>query len=138
VLVGESLYIERAYENDVGIGARVEECPTADALRSHFPPAAEVSLEGYAGYIGRDGGWVESGRAVSLLLEEIKRLGARVVPDCAVSSLVKQDGVTQGVECADGRTFMADQVVLASGSWTASTFEDQLDLGLDTRCLATG
>jgi sarcosine oxidase / L-pipecolate oxidase len=138
MLIGESVYIERAYQNDVSIGAPVERCQTSEALRAHFPPAANVSLEGFAGYVGHDGGWVESGRAVALLLDEIKRLGARVVADCRVSRLMKMDGTTRGVVCVDSRTFMADKIVLAAGSWTAGTFEDQLDLGLEMKCLATG
>jgi sarcosine oxidase/L-pipecolate oxidase len=138
LLVGGSVYSDHAYENDVKIGARVEQCKTPAAVRAYIPPATNPSFEGFAGYLNRDGGWVESGRAVALLLGEITRLGARVVEGCKVSKLVQTDGRTTGVECEDGRTFGAEKIVLALGSWTASAFEAELGCGLETRCLATG
>lgn len=49
--------------------------------------------------------------------------------------LVKEDGKTTGVNCADGSLFRADLVVIASGSWTPSTFPS---LPLFGKCLATG
>jgi sarcosine oxidase/L-pipecolate oxidase len=135
---GNTEYVDHAYKNDLAIGARLERCASSHALRETIPLSANPSLDGFHGYMNHDGGWVESGRAVSLLTDEIKRQGVRVEAGCKVTSLLRENGKTVGVSCEGGRTFQAGKVILASGAWTASSFADEVNLGLEARCLATG
>ena len=64
-------------------------------------------------------------------------LGGKVLRGKTVIGLVREDdGRTRGVTLADGSSIRADLVVVASGSWTASTFRE-LALGSET-CISTG
>jgi sarcosine oxidase/L-pipecolate oxidase len=136
---GPAEYTTLAYENDRASGARVQRADSPSALRALIPPASNPApLDGFTGYLGEDGGWVESGRALELLTAEVVRLGGQIMPGAQVASVRREDGVTKGVACEDGRTFDAEKVVLAAGAWTAATFEGQLGMGLEMRCLATG
>ncbi|KAJ7691752.1 FAD dependent oxidoreductase [Mycena rosella] len=91
-------YTQKSYLNDLEMGLRVV-----------FPPAAHVGdFSDLAGYLTRDGGWVEA---------------ARGSPPCTAKSLGEERGQrTTGVRCSDGTVFDADLVVLATGSWTGSAF----------------
>ena len=127
-----------AYENDKAIGARLTDIPDAVAIKGVFPSGVSVAdFEGQKGYFNADGGWAFAAQGVERLLEQVKKLGGKVVPGKAATELVKEDGTGKvvGVKCADGESFGADVVVIASGSWTACSFPE-LDLG--GRCLATG
>jgi sarcosine oxidase/L-pipecolate oxidase len=134
----DSEYRDLSLKHDIALGARIEPCETPEALREHIPSDTHPSLQGFTGFLNRDGGWVESGRAVANLLGHVKTLGARVESGCKIVGLIRSEGKTTGVKCEDGRTFHADKVVLASGSWTASSFEADVNLGLEAKCLATG
>lgn len=52
-----------------------------------------------------------------------------------LNSSADKSGYTCGAICVDGSTYPADRVILATGSWTASSFPG---LALDQRCLASG
>ncbi|KAI0692103.1 FAD dependent oxidoreductase [Cytidiella melzeri] len=134
---GNGSYTNDAYDNDVASGARIKDLQNAAEIRKIFPPSAQTSsFEGFAGYINYEGGWAFASQGVSLLIDKVTKLGAQVVPGKAVVDLVKdRDGKTTGVRCADGSSYEADLVVVASGSWTPSTFPK---LDLYDKCLATG
>ncbi|OAX43656.1 FAD dependent oxidoreductase [Rhizopogon vinicolor AM-OR11-026] len=138
-------YTEQSFNNDLKEGAKVERLGSAESIRAQFPSdfrdsdriGAFASLDvSSTSYINHDGGWAEAERAVSILMEHVKKCGVKVLPGKAVQELTKDErGQTRGVRCADGSEYGADVVVLALGSWTASAFPS---LNLMGKCLATG
>jgi glycine/D-amino acid oxidase-like deaminating enzyme len=72
-------------------------------------------------------------------------LGGKVMGGKAVTGLIRPDGdsdggrTSSGVSLADGSSISAGLVVIATGSWTASTFRrDLLDLDDKQQFLSTG
>jgi sarcosine oxidase/L-pipecolate oxidase len=117
----------------------VQRCEKPSEIQSILSTSVcPASFAGFTGFLNREGGWVESGRAVERLTAEVVRLGGKVIPACPFKGLHRVDGATKGVICQDERILEADKVVIATGSWTASTFEGELNMGLEMRCLATG
>ena len=154
--VGGDKFDDRLKENDRRLGAPIEDLPDARAVRakllSSLRPstnsttlthsdsdsnAARVgSFMNYRGYFNPEGGWAEAARAVGILLSRVREMGGRVIENQEVVELVKDENRrTTGVTCRDGKRFESDRVILAIGSWTASTFPE---LELDSQCLATG
>ncbi|CDO77050.1 hypothetical protein BN946_scf184403.g25 [Trametes cinnabarina] len=133
--LGET-YTDKAYENDVALGARVEYLSGLDAVRRVFPPTVNIAVPEHArGYINRDGGWAFASQGISRMMEKVTALGGKIIPGKPVAELMKTDGKTSGVRCEDGSVFEADLVVLSAGSWTSSAFPE---LSLQRNCLATG
>ncbi|KAI0317135.1 FAD dependent oxidoreductase [Amylostereum chailletii] len=129
-------YARDAYENDRTIGARVTELANTEAIRSVIPSGLRTgSFHGSSGYHNMDGGWAFAAQGVSKMMAQVEKFGGKVIPGKAAAGLVKEDGRVVAVSCADGSVFDGDVVVLASGSWTASSFPE---LDLNTQCLATG
>jgi sarcosine oxidase/L-pipecolate oxidase len=104
------------------------------AIRQAFPPGAHVASFSN-GYLNLDGGWAHASQGVSLMMEKVIALGGKVIAGKAAETLLRQDGKTTGVRCADGTVFHAQVVILAAGSWTASSFPE---LCLSEQCVATG
>ena len=128
-------YIQ-AYEHDKAVGAAVESLLNRKDIRAVFPITAKVSVpDNSRGFINRDGGWAFASQGIQRMMDKVTALGGTIVAGKAVSELRRSNGRVSIVRCADGSAYDADLVVLAIGSWTASTFPD---LGLDTKCLATG
>lgn len=103
-----------------------------------FPPDVQIGpwLERASGYVNLDSGWALAARGVEKLMARVLALGGRVIGGKAVTGLVREDGsTTTGVRLADGSSMSARLVVIASGSWTASTFRE---LDLCGNCLSTG
>ncbi|KAI0359664.1 FAD dependent oxidoreductase [Trametes cingulata] len=133
--VGET-YTDKAYENDVALGARIEHLSDPDAVRKVFPPSVNIAVPEHArGYLNRDGGWAFASQGITLIMEKVTALGGKIIPGKAVAELLKNEGKTTGVRCEDGSIFEGVLVVLSVGSWTASAFPE---LHLQDRCLATG
>jgi sarcosine oxidase/L-pipecolate oxidase len=130
-------YGNAAYKNDIALGAHLVDLPDADSIRSIFPVGVPLAMfsPSTAGYLNRDGGWAFAAQGVAKLLDRVKALGAKVVPGQGATELAHRAGQVIGVNCAGGKVFEADVIVIAAGSWTACSFPE-LDLG--TRCLATG
>lgn len=129
-------YADQAYENDMAVGAIVEPLLDPKAIRSVFPSSAKVSVpDGAKGYINRDGGWAFASQGIQRMMDNVTSLGGKIIPGKAVSELTRSNGRVSAVRCTDGSVYDADFVVLATGSWSASAFPD---LGLSTKCLATG
>ncbi|KAI0776306.1 FAD dependent oxidoreductase [Trametes elegans] len=133
--VGE-LYTDKAYENDVTLGARIEHIGDADAVRKVFPPSVTIHVPDNArGYLNRDGGWAFAAQGIQTLMDRVTASGGHIIPGKPIIDLLKTDGKTTSVRCEDGTTYDADLVVLSVGSWTASAFPE---LHLQGQCLATG
>jgi len=136
---GMNAYADEAYKNDVTLGAEVSLLPDGDAIRAAFPlDVPTPSFDHDAGYFNCEGGWVNAGQALSLMISKIVDLGAKVIPGKMVRAIVrgKTDATMRRVECEDGSFYDASLVVIATGSWTPSSFPD---LGsLHTCGLATG
>ncbi|TCD64557.1 hypothetical protein EIP91_003914 [Steccherinum ochraceum] len=136
-------YADKAYANDIALGARIDTLASPDAIRAVFPSTVKTaSFDGLSGYVNHDGGWAQASKSMSILLEKVIAFeGASVIPGKAVTGLLrKADGEagkerTVGVKCDDGTEYDAELVVLAAGSWMASTFPE---LDLQEKCVATG
>ncbi|KAH9046853.1 FAD dependent oxidoreductase [Lactarius hengduanensis] len=136
----EQPYSSKAYANDVAAGVRTLRFSSGDAAvrAAVFPPDVQIGpwLERASGYVNLDSGWALAARGVEKLMARVLALGGRVIGGKAVTGLVREDGTTTtGVRLADGSSMSARLVVIASGSWTASTFRD---LDLCGNCLSTG
>ena len=92
-------------------------------------------MEGVKGFLNRDGGWAFAAQGITKMTECVLSMGGKVIGGKDARGLSKVGGRTTGVKCSDGTTMNADLVVIASGSWTASSFTD---LDLENSCLATG
>ncbi|ORY84108.1 FAD dependent oxidoreductase [Leucosporidium creatinivorum] len=84
-------------------------------------PIADIADSAMA-YHNPTGGWAEAGRAVEKLLERIKELGGKIVPGASLAALLYTDDGkdVRGVRTQDGKEFLADKVIIATGSWTPS------------------
>ena len=132
-------YSSKAYTNDVAAGVRTVQFSSGDAVRTALFPADVKTGNAFdraPGYVNLDSGWAHAARGVEQLTARVIALGGRVVYAKAVTGLVREDGrTTTGVRLADGSSIGARVVVLACGSWTASTFRE---LDLREKCLSTG
>ena len=138
MVVGASkaAYTDNSFTNDIALGARTEILSNPDTIRALFPEGVRTgSFQGISGYINRDGGWAFAAQGINLLMEKVKSLGGQIIPGKMVINLIREEEKTVGVRCGDGTEYHADVVVVASGSWTASTFHA---LNLGNSCLATG
>ena len=125
----------KTYENDVAIGSRLSVLD-AEAIRAVFPAGVKTaSFERQSAYFNLDGGWAHATQGVIIMTANVISLGGQVIPGKAVTKLLHRNGVTAGVECADGSSYDASLVVLATGAWTSSSFPN---LDLKGKCIATG
>ncbi|KAM6502510.1 FAD dependent oxidoreductase [Amanita muscaria] len=129
-------YADDSYRNDVALGARVKELIGGDAIRSVFPESVHLgSFASRNGYINYDCGWANAGQGLSLMIQKVRDLGGEFILGKTVCNLLREEGRTVGVQCADGSTYPAAVVILSIGSWTASALPN---LRLEKNCLATG
>lgn len=137
----DRLYASKGYTNDVAIGARTIKFSSGDddaAMRTAvFPDNVKIgsAFDGAFGYVNLDSGWASATRGIEMLMSRVIALGGKVMGGKAVTGLIRSlDGRTSGVTLADGSSISAYLVVIASGSWTASTFRrDLLDLDPDDK-----
>lgn len=88
----------------------------ADEIARRFPawrPGAFVD-----GFYHAHGGFAESGRVVTALLERAKAKGVRVLEGQTVGEVVREGGRATAVRSEAGDTFPAAHVVIAAGAWT--------------------
>ncbi|GAD91587.1 conserved hypothetical protein [Paecilomyces variotii No. 5] len=92
---------------------------------------AEMDAREYGSYYWNpSAGWAAAAEAVEVMMREATELGVRYEVGEA-ARIVFEDGVVKGVETKDGRRYMAEKVLLATGAWTSqlmSTIEDELDI----------
>jgi glycine/D-amino acid oxidase-like deaminating enzyme len=87
-------------------------------IRQRFPAwNAELYVDGY---LNPDGGYAESGRVMSRLLELAQAAGVTLLPGQAFERLLdaKRGSRVAGVLTRDGSRFEGQHVVMAIGSWT--------------------
>jgi len=70
------------------------------------------------------GGYVESGRVVAALVRLAQAKGVMLYPDQTADASITEDHQVRGVRTRAGNTFLADQVVVASGASTALLVRD--------------
>ena len=133
-----TLYASQSYANDVILGARTVKFSSEKTMRTILPDTVKAgpAFDVDSGYINLDSGWAFATRGIEVLMARVVALGGKIMGGKAVTGLIRQDGKTSGVILADGSCINASLVVIATGSWTASTFRE-LDLE-DNKFLATG
>jgi sarcosine oxidase/L-pipecolate oxidase len=136
---GEELYASKSYTNDVALGVRTIKYDSGDAItRTIFPVGVKTgpAFEDVgSAFLNVDSGWAAAHRGVDVLMSRVIALGGKVVRGKTVTGLIREHGQTHGVLLADGCAIRAGLVVIATGSWTASTFRE---LALDEMCTSTG
>ena len=134
--MSQGAYADKSYENDIAIGSKLSVLKDQQAICSVFPQGVKVaSFEKSFGYLNYDGGWANAAEGVRLMTAGVIAQGGKVIPGKSVVKLLRRKGTTSGVQFADGTTFDAALVILAAGSWTASSFPN---LNFGNKCVATG
>lgn len=129
-------YVTKSYENDVSLGASVIKLADGEAIRARLSQRVNLgSFTESSGYVNHDGGWANATHSLQLMMNNVIAEGGKIIAGKTVSKLLKENGRSRGVECDDGTCLTADIIILATGSWTASTFRN---LDLRGKCLATG
>lgn len=100
-------------------GHRVERM-TTDKVRLRFPAFNAERFRD--GLYDPEGGYAESGHAVSLLLQRALEAGVQVHGTTRFAALDERNGGIAGVVLDDGGRLDADVVVAATGSWTPHLF----------------
>lgn len=88
-------------------------------------------------YLESEAGWIDSATATWQFLETaIRRRVKREIADVTELLYDQSSGNMSGVKTADGRTFLAETVILATGAWTSSLLsplEDALNIADEDR-----
>jgi sarcosine oxidase / L-pipecolate oxidase len=96
-------------------GRKVERIDST-TLRERFPA---WNAERYRdGFLERRAGYVESGRALALLIERAKSSGVELRQSVSFSQLDEDDGHVIGIVLDDGKRIAGDLVVMTAGAWT--------------------
>lgn len=96
-------------------GHRVERLDS-QAIRRRFPA---WNADRYVdGYYNPAGGYAQSGRVVSWLVEQVQFAGVELHAGQTFDRLLERGSRVAGVLTRDGSRFEGDHVVLALGSWT--------------------
>ncbi|EJD39037.1 FAD dependent oxidoreductase [Auricularia subglabra TFB-10046 SS5] len=128
-------------ENERAAGAPIRElrsgAEVADALPASVRP--NPPPEGRAGYLNPQGGWANAEGAIKKLADLVTSRGAKLLTGQEVIGLSHDAfGGVSGVRVkGKSEPVEADYVIIASGSWTVSSFPDP-ELGLNSRMVATG
>jgi len=133
-------YTKASYANDLSLGVRLTNLEDEKKRKAVFAVGVELGTaftRDCFAYLNRDGGWVHAEGGTQRALENVRALGGTVIGGKTVKGLVKENGAgrTTGVQCTDDSVYSAELVVLATGSWTPSTFPESIP---QSQCLATG
>ncbi|KAJ7176133.1 FAD dependent oxidoreductase [Mycena crocata] len=116
-------YAHESYFNDRDMGVRVVPLDNDRALQEVFPQEVHFgSIPHLVGFLNHDGGWVNAGQGISVLMSKILQLGGNIICGKTAVKQIKIGKKTTGVLCSDGTVFEADLVVLAAGPWTEGVF----------------
>ncbi|KAF9788033.1 FAD dependent oxidoreductase [Thelephora terrestris] len=138
---GAAGYTKASYANDLALGVRVVNLEDEEKRKSVFDSGVELGTaftNKCFAYLNQDAGWVHAEGGTRRALENVRALGGTVTSGKAVAELVRESGETgrtTAVRCTDGSLYPAELVVLATGSWTPSTFPESVT---QFQCLATG
>ena len=84
------------------------------ALAARYP---EWNASRYPdGYFNPEAGWVESGRALELMIKDARDAGVRVRADAGMRHLLEAGGRVTGVAATTGEHVLADVVLLAAST----------------------
>ncbi len=89
---------------------------TAAEIKKRFP--AWNTRRFVEGVFNPEGGFAESGRVVTLLVDKAKALGVTLRAGTAFQELVERKGRVTGLHTTGSETITADIVVVAAGAWT--------------------
>lgn len=70
------------------------------------------------GFYDPEGGYAESGRVVTRLIEKAQSLGVKLREGRAFQELLETNGSVRGVVTTDGKKMNADLVLVTAGAWT--------------------
>lgn len=88
----------------------------SDDIRKSFPVwNADLYVDGY---FNPEGGYAESGKVVTRLIEEATRLGVKLFPNQKFARLIEKGSRVGGIINGDGVTFESDAVIICAGAWT--------------------
>jgi sarcosine oxidase/L-pipecolate oxidase len=111
------------YDN-VKSEAGVEALNTPQAIKHRLTPRGTATTANVPdkerSYWNPVGGWAHAAKAVEKLYEGIVPLGGKIVPGAELSELIVEGNNVKGVCTTDGRRFLADKVIVCTGSWTAA------------------
>jgi glycine/D-amino acid oxidase-like deaminating enzyme len=88
----------------------------ADEIARRFPAWKRGAF--VDGFYHARGGFAESGRVVTALIERAKAMGVTVLEGQTVAEIVREGGRVTAVRTETGETFAADHLVVAAGTWT--------------------
>ncbi|MBT9386156.1 FAD-binding oxidoreductase [Pseudooceanicola sp. CBS1P-1] len=100
------------YERDLGYQADL--LSGAEAAK-RVPGVNGAAVTAPGAILNPNEGWVDLPSLITLLAEEFVALGGTVVTDAGATSPKVKDGRAVGALAADGRSFAADAVLLATG-----------------------
>lgn len=138
---GAAGYTKASYANDLALGVRVVKLEDEESRKSVFNSGVRLGtafMSNCFAYLNQDAGWVHAEGGTRRALENVRALGGIVTPGKEVKRLARENGDagrTTGVMCTDGTVYSAALVVLATGSWTPSTFPELIS---KSQCIATG
>lgn len=129
------LYSGAAYQNDTRISSNVATFSDQETAKAFFPKGAELGTKIKEGYINRENGWAYATGAIARALEAVRALGGEIMTDQDVERIKLDDeGNATGVILRSGNEHVADYTVIATGAWTPSAIDMQMNRNL----LATG
>ena len=135
MILGDSQYAKAAQVNDKAVGARVTPLPDESTITAQFDPSISIgSFRHSSGYLNLSSGWANAAEGIRQLGHKVKALGGKIIGDMHVQGLTTKDGKVVGVKLANGEDYLADTVVIATGSWTPSVFPAEVG----DRLMATG
>ncbi|KAI9306270.1 FAD dependent oxidoreductase [Cunninghamella echinulata] len=114
---------------EAGYDHAIEELLTPESIIQRFPQFENAVKNGYnIAYLNKQGGWCNSAEAVKHLYKKCLKQGVQFITgnEGAFLSLIysKKDNITvEGIMTQDGRSHLADKVVIAAGAWTPSLID---------------
>ncbi|KZS88241.1 FAD dependent oxidoreductase [Sistotremastrum niveocremeum HHB9708] len=150
----ESKYHVKALSNDLSLNLPITSLPTRESFEEEFGLTLESSQSQQpstttGAYIAHTAGWAAAANGIKTLMSHVSALGAEIRAGVKVTgfsyaeSESKDRRTVRGVRAEGGEEITADWIIVASGSWTASSFPTsssselaKVDLG--KKLLATG
>lgn len=114
-------YLRRANEQVLSLGGQIGVFDGAPQIRDACCEFEGGMLGSCQGYLNPRGGWADSAEAVRHLASQCAAMGVSFVTGArgTVESLVVDGVRVVGVNVREGAPLLAEQVVLATGAWTA-------------------
>ncbi|KAI8088723.1 FAD dependent oxidoreductase, partial [Halteromyces radiatus] len=122
---------------EAGYGHCIEELLTPEAILKKYPHFEETVKNSYdIAYFNKEGGWCNSSEAIKHLYGKCIKEGVQFVigqdQGCYKELWIEDNSDVRGIITRDGQHHIADNVIFATGAWTAGL------LGINEELLATG